>query len=195
MSADPPCLEVAWAPSTDAYRENRAHSIQAALDVFKECNGFIKVYDAWKTLGHHEAVQKDPILYPKLGEAVMKFWSGSPHMLHVQPTSEPYASFSAPVTELAFVTLKPNQSKERLENLADKLIKGIPANEETGLVSALWGSVVEHDKMVALILGWNSVEAHERFVTTDLGTIRLLDQIREIADIAGSHSALHENTV
>ncbi|OCH90660.1 hypothetical protein OBBRIDRAFT_586678 [Obba rivulosa] len=208
MSAALPCVEIAWSGSNDAYRENPADTslVQPAFDILKRSDGIIKIYhglqtedqkDAyiyivWETLGHHEALQKNPTEYPALGEAVLKFWSAPPRMLHVQPTSEPYAALGAPATELALATLKPGQSKERLEELVDTLTKGAPPGEATGLVSAVWGPVVERSDMVALILGWTSVEAHWKLVTTDPGAIELLKQIREIADIEVTHSAQHE---
>ncbi|EMD34351.1 hypothetical protein CERSUDRAFT_117230 [Gelatoporia subvermispora B] len=202
-----PCVEIAWAGSADAYRENPADIslVQPALDILKRFPGIVKVYhglqtedqkdcyiyNVWETLGHHEALQKHPEEYPALRAAVLKFWGTHPRILHVQPTSEPYAALGAPVTELALFTLKPGQSKEKLEELASLLTGGAP-REGTGLIDAVWGPVVERSDMVGLILGWTSVEAHWKLVTTDPGAIDLLKQIREIADIEVTHTVQQE---
>ena len=109
----------------------------------------------------HQRLMDNKELYPVLGKATASWFKpdGPPTMLHVRPTSEPYKAFEAPVTEIAWFTLKEGQSKSELEQLVDTLDKAIgAAGEAKGVYSPAWGPTVEKDNVLGLFIGWSSVQ-------------------------------------
>ncbi|OCH89086.1 hypothetical protein OBBRIDRAFT_40125 [Obba rivulosa] len=205
MSSALPCIEIVSAVSTDAYREDPVGVSQPAFSIIKNAEGAIKIYHGlqseeakgvylyvvWETLDHHRKFQADATEYPKLIEKTSSIWGAAPRILHVHPTTDPYAALAAPVTELALLTIKPGQSKEALLDIVKKLTTdGTPG--EKGFVSAVYGTVAESDDTIALIAGWESVEAHWKLVTTDPEAVALLTQMRSIATPEIAHAALRE---
>ena len=80
-------------------------------------------------------------------------------MVHVQVTSEPYEALAAPITEFAVFTVKPGESKEKVEEFVDAIAKTLAAmGPSAGVFGPSWGPIVEHDNKLGLFIGWSSVE-------------------------------------
>jgi len=204
-----PCIEVADAPATEAYKADPTSVtlVGPAMDILKKSQGIIKVYyglqteddkhvyvyNVWEDIKDHHRLQADAVTYPILGEKCAQFMTERSRMVHIQPTSEPYAALGAPATELAYVTVKPGQSKEKVETIGSSLMNLMnELGDKGGVISAVWGPTVEKDDTIAFIIGWTSVEAHWNTVKSNPDAIKLLGELREIADITLTHANLKE---
>ncbi len=118
---------------------------------------------AWESLGHHHELMMDEVTYPPLVDAIQKVIDPFKlKMFHCAFTSEPYRALEAPVTELATFTLNAGQSKDALEGLVDDLSKALnAAPRESGVVSSAWGPTIEFENIVALFIGWTSLEVRD----------------------------------
>lgn len=115
---------------------------------------------------------KDAETYPRLGAAVSSFFDpnapAGETMIHVRPTSEPFKAFEAPTTEIALFTLNEGVDKGEAEQLVDAVTKAMnAAGSADGVVHAAWGPTVEKDDVIALFIGWTSV---------DVGNVYLLQR-------------------
>ncbi|KZT11603.1 uncharacterized protein LAESUDRAFT_720854 [Laetiporus sulphureus 93-53] len=209
-----PCIEVAEAPSTEALLASPKDKslVQPALDLLKNSKGIVKiyyglqseerkhcyVYNIWERLQDHENLQADAVNYPILQQHCSNVMASASDMIllseiHIQPAAEPYKALSAPTTELGFITIKPGVSKATVEAKTKELVANankLPA--EWGVISAVWGRVVEKDDTLALVIGWTSVEQHWKTVSTVPEVVAQLDDMRKVADIALTHSELSE---
>lgn len=123
----------------------------------------IALYAAWEDLEDHKRLMNDTEAYPRLGAAIGNFFDvtakGPQNMVHVRPTSDPFKAFEAPATEIAFFTPKAGTSKDTAEQLVDTLSKTIiAAGSADGVVHSAWGPVVEKENVIALFVGWTSVD-------------------------------------
>lgn len=128
----------------------------------------IVFYSAWEDLEDHKRLMNDAETYPRLGAAVGSFFDVTAktpqNMVHVRPTSDPFKAFEAPVTEIAYFTLKAGTSKDAGEQLIDTLSKAmLAAGSADGVVHSAWGPVVEKDNVIALFIGWTSVDVCNSF--------------------------------
>ncbi|CDO68872.1 hypothetical protein BN946_scf185000.g15 [Trametes cinnabarina] len=203
-----PTIEVVWKQATEAFRadpKNREH-VKSAFDILSAQKGQLQKYFgvqhedratayaiiAWAELDDHYKLMNDAETYPRLGEATKSFFepSSPSNMVHVRPTAEPFKAFEAPVTEIAWFTLKEGHSKSDLEQQVDALTKTIlaggPAN---GVVSGAWGPTVEKDSVIGLFLGWTSVEAHWNAVK-DKTIGDMIAKIQTIASVEVIHIPL-----
>jgi len=204
-----PCIEVADAPANEAFLSNPkdVSIVKPALDILTASKGIIKVYyglqtedrkhvyvyNVWEDLQDHKNLQADPVVYPELGKQCAKFGTRNADVIHIQPTSEPYKALSSPATELAYITVKPGQSKEKVESKVAELVNAASSlPEKWGGLAAVWGPTVEKSDTIGLIIGWTSVEAHWTAVKSVPELIKLLGEIREIADISLTHAELTE---
>ncbi|OSC96598.1 hypothetical protein PYCCODRAFT_1440928 [Trametes coccinea BRFM310] len=203
-----PTIEVVWKRATDAFCANPkdAELVKPAFDILSAQKGQLQKYFgiqhedqatayaviAWQELEDHLRLMNDKETYPRLGEATKTFFdpSASQSMVHVRPLSEPFKAFEAPVTEIAWFTLKDGQSKNDLEQRVDALMKAILAGgPSNGVVSGAWGPTVEKDSLIGLFLGWQSVEAHWEAVK-DKTISDMIAQIQTIASVDLIHIPL-----
>ncbi|EJF62632.1 hypothetical protein BD309DRAFT_859313 [Dichomitus squalens] len=203
-----PTVEFIAAPATEAFRASphNVSTVKPTVDILKSAEGMIRVYYglededkssayvcvAWETLIHHHNLMKDTEKYPKLSEDINSILDVSGiRMFHVAFTSEPYGALEAPVTEVATFTLHEGQSKDALEGLVDDLATAMnAAPKSAGVILAAWGPTVEKDDLIALVIGWTSIDAHWALVATDQPIKDLIEQIRGIATITVKHVAL-----
>ncbi|KAI0693002.1 hypothetical protein C8T65DRAFT_668867 [Cerioporus squamosus] len=203
-----PVVEVICAPATEAFRANpRSLPLVApTFDILKKVDGQIRSYYglehedsslaytlvAWESLGHHHELMIDEVAYPPLVDAIQKIIDPFKlKMFHCAFTSEPYRALEAPVTELATFTLHAGQSKDAMEGLVDNLSNAMnAAPRESGVVHSAWGPTIEHNDMVALFIGWTSVEAHRNFVSTHQATANIINNLRNISTIKVVHIPL-----
>ncbi|KAI0654789.1 hypothetical protein C8Q70DRAFT_925142 [Cubamyces menziesii] len=197
-----PTIEVVWKEATEAFRANPKDRslVKESFDILSAQQGQLQKYFgvkhednataygiiSWATMEDHQRLMDNKELYPVLGKATASWFKpdGPPTMLHVRPTSEPYKAFEAPVTEIAWFTLKEGQSKSELEQLVDTLAKAIgAAGEAKGVYSPAWGPTVEKDNVLGLFIGWSSVQTHWDFVTSDKASADLIAKIKTIADV------------
>ncbi|KAI8999032.1 hypothetical protein BD414DRAFT_512575 [Trametes punicea] len=203
-----PTIEVVYKPATEAFRANPrdASLVKPAFDILSAQKGQLQKYYglqhedqttayaiiAWQELEDHYKLMNDAETYPRLGEAVKGFFhpSARQNMVHVRPTAEPYKAFEAPVTEIAWFTLKEGASKGDLEQQVDALTKAInAAGPSSGVVFGAWGPTVENDNLVALFIGWHSVEAHWNTVK-DKTFSDMIAKISTIASVEVMHVPL-----
>ncbi|KZT11600.1 uncharacterized protein LAESUDRAFT_711057 [Laetiporus sulphureus 93-53] len=170
-----PCIELAETPSTEAFLANPKDKslVQPALDLLKNSKGIVKIYyglqseerkhfylynaiadcshliappAVWERLQDHENLQADA--------HCLKVMAGAPDPIHIQPTAEPYKVLGAPATELALITAKPGVSQTTIGEKTNELVaiaNALPA--EWGVISAVWGPIVEKDDAIAMIIG------------------------------------------
>ena len=151
----------------------------------------------------------DEVAYPPLVDAIQQVIDPFKlKMFHCAFTSEPYEALEAPVTELATFTLNPGQSKDALEGLVENLSQAMnAAPPESGVVHAAWGPTIELNDVVALFIGWTSVEvrvhdtsscnfanpcaqAHLDYVKKDQAVANLINNLRNISTIKVVHIPL-----
>ncbi|KAI0668495.1 hypothetical protein C8Q78DRAFT_262739 [Trametes maxima] len=205
-----PTIEVVYKPATKAFRAapQDASLVKATFDILSAQKGQnplpkyfgLKHEDkataylaiAWDTFEDHDRLMNDKGEYPRLGASTESFFEpgGKGTMFHIRSTSEPWKALEAPVTEIAVFTLKDGHSKGELEQTVDAIAKRLDAlGEPAGETLASWGPTVEKDNVVALFVGWQSVEAHVNAVTTDKEVADLITKVKTQSDLDLVHVA------
>ncbi|KZT15565.1 hypothetical protein NEOLEDRAFT_1081990, partial [Neolentinus lepideus HHB14362 ss-1] len=135
----------------------------------------------WQSYEHHIALMNAPI-YAKLIETLKPAMGGPFEMIHVKFTKNPTPVLEAPVTEVAFITLKPGKTKEQVAPLLDQLTsRGLSA----------WGPTIEKEDTLVLTFGWASVEEHTEVISkAPEEAKKVLASIKELADIKLAHGNL-----
>ncbi|KAI0781366.1 hypothetical protein BD413DRAFT_504828 [Trametes elegans] len=205
-----PTIEIVHKAAPEAFRANPTDRalVKDAFDILSAQKGQLQKYYglehedkattylfiAWEDLEDHQRLMNDKETYPRLGKAAETFFvpeGGKEAMIHVRPISEPYKAFEAPVVELAHFTVKQGVSKGTLEQTVDTLTKEMnAAGDSEGVVYATWGPTVEKDDTVTIIIGWQSVEAHIKAVTTNPTLSGLVNKLKELADFTLVHVPL-----
>lgn len=117
----------------------------------------------WESLKHHQDLIANKELYPKLTESLLKGAAGLTYLYHVNlNTEDPSPALGAPLTEIVFWSLKEGVDKEEFTTKLNSLITLAMSFE--GVYKGGWGTVVEDDRKLAVILGWNSLEVCSRRV-------------------------------
>ncbi|EIW60784.1 uncharacterized protein TRAVEDRAFT_165861 [Trametes versicolor FP-101664 SS1] len=199
-----PTIEVVYRPGTEAFRAKPkdASFVKPAFDILSQQKGQLQkffglqhedktsayVIVAWEDLEDHKRLMNDTETYPRLGAAVGSFFDvtakAPQNMVHVRPTSDPFKAFEAPVTEIAYFTLKAGTSKDAGEQLIDTLSKAmIAAGSADGVVHSAWGPVVEKDNVIALFIGWTSVDAHHKAISANTTLAGLITQLRAAFEV------------
>ncbi|OJT12232.1 hypothetical protein TRAPUB_11220 [Trametes pubescens] len=201
-----PTIEVVYRPGTEAFLANPKDTslVKPGFDILSQQKGQLQKYFglqhedktsayvvvAWEDLEDHKRLMNDAETYPRLGAAVSKFFDvkAPQNMVHVRPTSDPFKAFEAPVTEIAYFTPKAGTSKDAAEQLIDTLAKAMnAAGSADGVVHAAWGPVVEKENVLALFIGWTTVDAHYKAITTNTTLAGLIGQLKDAFDFELSH--------
>ncbi|KAF7979781.1 hypothetical protein HWV62_40816 [Athelia sp. TMB] len=104
---------------------------------------------------------------------------------HVRIGADISRPISAPVTEIAWVVLKPGQSVEALAKSIDELEEAVKTLE--GAHSSTWGPTVEDPNVFVGIIGWDTREAHLKAVAPGTGAFKVIGKTLETSDIKLLH--------
>jgi hypothetical protein len=115
----------------------------------------------WETVEHHRNVMKQES-YREVMKSINPLFTGELKMEHIPLDKSPIAALSAPVTEVAILTLKPGKSK------AELMAAIVPAAAEVSKLRGLhppivYGCPVENENKVVALLGWDSVQVGDLF--------------------------------
>ncbi|KAF9821601.1 hypothetical protein IEO21_00447 [Rhodonia placenta] len=206
----PLVVEIADALAADAFLASPRdpNLVKPALDIVAEAQGSLRTYyglqteerkhsylvNVWDAIQSHHDLQANKAVYGEFKKNITSLAKSHPDILHVQiKNGDPYKALNAPVTAFTTITLKPGESKELLEEKVREVTEAgnsIPASWGSyGIVS---GPIIEKEATYALIIGWDSAEAHWKTVTTVPELVNPLTEIRGLADIGSAHVALVE---
>ncbi|KZT28058.1 hypothetical protein NEOLEDRAFT_1239812 [Neolentinus lepideus HHB14362 ss-1] len=186
-----PVIELVTFTSSEAYQKDQG-VLKGLIEILDATDGKISTYhgpqieDAsqgyffvlWQSYEHHVALMNAPV-YAKLIETLKPAVGGPFEMIHVRFTKNPTPVLEAPVTEVAFITLKPGKTKEQVAPLLDQLTsRGLSA----------WGPTIEKEDTLVLTFGWASVEEHTEVISNAPEEAKqVLASIKELADIKLAH--------
>ncbi|KAK7022259.1 hypothetical protein R3P38DRAFT_3195642 [Favolaschia claudopus] len=110
---------------------------------------------------------------------------------HINVSVDFNPAFSAPAVEYGVLTLKPGQSADKLASLGGELVKMLDA--ATGVhAPTLWGQSIEDGNKFLLVVGWDSLEAHQAAVSG--GSFSgIITQLTEIAELSVKHAHMKKN--
>jgi len=118
----------------------------------------IFIFIVWETFEHHKALMDHPE-YPGIIGLRPSFVPDGVKMKHVQFIQDPFTALSAPITEIADMTLKEGKTKEDLAEVLAVSASNFEA--DAPYLPAAWGeSREEPGKGYVLIIGWNSSKEH-----------------------------------
>ena len=145
----------------------------------------------WETVAHHQALI-DSAVYPDVTKSIAQGAANIEFMYHVLPSrSTPEAALEAPVTEVLFWSLKEGTDREEFKRLENEFgAKVLPSDAVKNRGG--FGSVVEDERKISVILGWDSVEVRlsplidGRKLTISRRILRRLSLLRGLASILGS---------
>lgn len=104
----------------------------------------------WTTLEDYRRFEKSSTFGEVLGHLKPALESHGT-ITHVQFVSDYTGAFSKPITEIAFATLKPGVSKEKMFETLKVL-----CNMKKGV--STYGPLLEKEDVIVFICGWDSVE-------------------------------------
>jgi len=110
----------------------------------------------WKTLDHYKKMMQHSG-YAAVLASLAAVHTGPASVLHYDMTDDPSKAFSAPLTDLSYATLKDGKSKDAIKPFVDAVGKYIDLSHG---YSRGWG--VEKPNTLLTILGWASLDAHEK---------------------------------
>ncbi|KAI0048906.1 hypothetical protein FA95DRAFT_1557485 [Auriscalpium vulgare] len=115
-------------------------------------------------------------------------------LVHAQFLSDPRSTFTAPVTEFAYLTPKEGVAKEVVQEIILKIVDHSNDPKSTPR-SAAYGSLLEKPETFLLVLGWTSAQEHADAIKGgDLG--ELVADLRSNVDGRIVHAKLtHGNVV
>jgi quinol monooxygenase YgiN len=145
---------------------------------------WVIVYDTYEA--HRSFVASDA--FSKFLAACKPALASKPEPIHIKITTDPAKSISAPVTEFAYITLKPGQKMDDLAALISRLAQAI--NVAEGVHESNWGVSIQKDDLYVGIIGWDNEEAHWNAVAVGTPCHAIITKIRGIADISLKHVAL-----
>ncbi|KAG6849968.1 hypothetical protein H0H93_003157 [Arthromyces matolae] len=96
------------------------------------------------------------------------------------------AAMHAPVTELAFITIKPGSSEDDIARYLDILT----GQDTSTVVAATWGRTNVASTWV-MVVGWQSKQAHEEVVNNPTPEFKnLIGNLRNLVDVKVMHAEL-----
>ena len=117
----------------------------------------------WETVAAHKAWQKSPVFATSLKNFKRYSVPSSLKYVHAYFVDSPVAALQAPVTEVAWFTLKAGASKEDAEKVFTELTQvwaGEAEKENKRCHGGTWGPVVEKPGVYAVVIGYPSIEVH-----------------------------------
>lgn len=111
----------------------------------------------WESQQHHQDAIDNKELYPKLIASLNEGAANMQYLYHVTiAPNEPHAPLNAPLTEIAIWSLNEGVDKTAFADLVNQLFTEVSSWK--GVYPGGPGPVVEDDRKLALLLGWNSLE-------------------------------------
>jgi len=150
-------------PVTDFIGAHAPGAIYTGLQVEEPTNvltGFV----GWNNVQQHEEFEKEPV-YADLGPLVAPVAAGASEVVHVTfEEGDELRAFSAPITELVWLTPKNGVSFDDLRRLVAKATAfhnaDVKRGADFGGFGAAFGPVYEDKNKLGYVAGWKSVEAH-----------------------------------
>ncbi|TFK49735.1 hypothetical protein OE88DRAFT_1662367 [Heliocybe sulcata] len=199
MSTTSYVTELVVFDASEAYqKDNKA--AQGLVDVLNKTDGKIATWHGpgvedptkgylwvrWESLDAHKALMDSPT-YPDLIASMKPCLAGEFEMVHVKFNKDPLEALNAPATEVVTVTLKEGKSEVDITAFLEQGSK----MELPGASASAYGPVVEKPGSFIMIVGWSSVEAHQkvREERTEEAA-KVLAGVLQIADIKVAHAKL-----
>ncbi|KAJ3478023.1 hypothetical protein NLI96_g10053 [Meripilus lineatus] len=200
----PGVVEIARFASNEAYRSDPA-VINPSLEILSRAKGVqaifhgIQVEDEetvyiviiWDRVEDHKALIDDQDAYTKLRTNLAKCGSTEHHILHVPLLPDPLAQLRAPLTEFSFMTLKPGQSAQELGDFMNVVLEKSGTSLKVRYGTS-WGKTVEKDDLFFLVMGWNSLQDHQKNIEENEENITLTAQLLKLVDFKLTHVELQE---
>ncbi|KAH7930650.1 hypothetical protein BV22DRAFT_1116026 [Leucogyrophana mollusca] len=77
----------------------------------------------------------------------------------------PSKCFSAPITEVIYATAKPDTDLEEFNKIVDVSLKA--CDDFKGCYGTSWGYVLDTEREIVMVVGWENVETHVNFTKTE----------------------------
>jgi len=119
----------------------------------------------------------EKILSPLTSEPILN--------IHVAFTKSPASCVTAPVTEVMMSTTKPEQDLITFGEICNVALRATA--EQPGCLGTSWGYSKENPRTVISLVGWASVNAHQRFTKTEVFKISYLPYMQGITESKTIH--------
>ncbi|KZV65906.1 hypothetical protein PENSPDRAFT_655310 [Peniophora sp. CONT] len=203
--------EIIIASPTDAYTSNNAiideglsliatqtsHPILSGSQVDAPAESpKLYVFIGWDSIEHHLSARNSSeyeTLKPALGKVFAS--TSTPDVVHVVFSPDALPVLRAPVTEIAWCTAKAGANDKEA---GDKILQAAQRAAEliaSRNIATAYGQVVERPGEVVLIVGWDSLEAHQAFLAKkDPAFGPIVQEWASLATIAVGHTAFRPNS-
>ncbi|KAI0089728.1 hypothetical protein BDY19DRAFT_992700 [Irpex rosettiformis] len=203
-----PALELLRATKTDLFKTKGVESVQGVLDILNVTEGHIASYFGtevqdpntwyaiilWETVAHHQALIDNKTVYPDLIKSITQGAEKIEFVQHtVLSTAAPEKALEAPVTEVVLWTVKEGADKEEVKRLVGELVERVLATDAVKGRGG-FGSIVEDENKVAVILGWDGYEEFVQAVASTPWVGELVGKIKTLADLDLKHVVLTKDT-
>ncbi|KAF7365131.1 hypothetical protein MVEN_00384400 [Mycena venus] len=192
-----PAINIATFPVSDSF--SNPDIFKGPMDLLKAAEGYkgafygLQIEDkktgyfvsVWESYELREKMAKDPS-YAGVIEQLKPAVAGPFTRDHINTTTDGLTALSAPVVEFVTATLKAGASAEKVSSLVEEFIKGLDGSAGSH-APAVWGQSVENKDKFLLIVGWDSLEAHQAVVKANAFS-STVSAIQELADISIGHS-------
>ncbi|KAI5118813.1 hypothetical protein M0805_000201 [Coniferiporia weirii] len=186
-----PLAEIITFSASETHRADQAAALASVLDALRNTPGQIKTYYGlqvedpnqgylvvvWESYEH----QRDTY------QAALTSALGEFETVHVQLKVDPNLPLSAPVVEFVTIKLREGKTKADISPSLDLLT----SQETKAIISSTWGPSIEKDDYLVMVVGWESLEAHQEVGKQSTPEVRnTIGQIVELSEIKIKHAKL-----
>ncbi|KAJ3553803.1 hypothetical protein NM688_g3423 [Phlebia brevispora] len=199
-----PFVEIVKLVVTDAFRADLT-LLNPTVELMSQAKGILGIYAGfelqdsqylyiavvWQSMQHQLDALADEGVRKKFGETFSAVEASRIFQHRVTFSAEPFTALSAPVTEFATWTVKETKDREQfkvqLQRLSDTIVS-YPSS--IGIHKGGWGTVVEDEKEMMILMGWDSLEIFQKASSEARELVPLLDEMKKLADLEIKNAAL-----
>ncbi|KAF8889992.1 hypothetical protein CPB84DRAFT_1785118 [Gymnopilus junonius] len=205
-------VEFVWWSGSDEFLADLNGSFKPMIDYVSSADGCLRILSGleaepdernfwmvvvWESHELHQAMMARPDYPTMVGRLKPFFRDGILKMNHVKFNRDTDTAFKAPVTAIAFITLKGNTTLKDLDKLLN-FTQQLCDPEKGGHPPTAWGNTEEDEKQVLVISGWDSVEARQAVMANAANIAKFRETVLEgykAVDVKSVHLKLRENFV
>ncbi|KAF9565779.1 hypothetical protein CPC08DRAFT_747796 [Agrocybe pediades] len=199
-----PVVEVATWTASKSYLENPAEVLKPVSEFFKKTGGWESFHYGvteedgttfflllgWESLDAHKALIAAPGYPQSTGLMAAMDLTEPLSMNHIEFNRDYLSALTAPVTEIVLLTLNEGKTKEDLNRVFDSLAAKVD-EVNSKYEPCAWGQSLEAPDKFYLIIGWDSVQAHEDAVK-DESFHPVLTELQATANLKILHTKLQK---
>ncbi|KAI0937995.1 hypothetical protein AcV7_003312 [Taiwanofungus camphoratus] len=196
-------IEICTSPSSKAIRDN-PRLIHPALRITSNVKGLQAIHtgisvenqtfyfvNVWESHEDHMAMLQDKETSGEVAEGLAKYLPGPFEAHHVSCPPDALKAIRAPVSSIAFLTLKEGKTADDVTPLLVQLAGG-GSPPLPGLHASCFGNTIEEDDVYVFMTGWDSVEIHKKSASESRALPEVVGKLMEVAQVGSEHVPLSQ---